>query len=265
VSHPSASARHPATSRPGGPDGGTGAGAHTGNAPATTGTQSGGVNLKEALQLLAQAGLRPASGEPPTLQQVIDGLCAISSHDGLTGLSNRRQFDGALQKEIERSTRSGESFGLLLIDIDRFKEINDAHGHIVGDAVLKAVAAALTRSFHTTDTVARYGGDEFGVIVVNISAAYLQQLAERVRALIAREAVITGDAGAVDVTVSIGIVCTGAGARAAPAALLGLVDHHLYEAKRLGRNRVHGVAAPSTAVTAAERATLSTIDVANGG
>ena len=220
---------------------------------------AGALNLADALQLLVHAGVRAAGDDVPSVQAIIDGLCAISSHDGLTHLANRRHFDLALKKEIERSARSGETFGLLLIDVDHFKEINDVHGHAAGDRVLKHIAAVLARGFRATDTVARYGGDEFAVIVVNISNPYLLQFAERVRAAVAREPIAVAGDQTVSVSVSIGLACSNVQGWVTAIKLLDMVDHQLYEAKRHGRNRVHGSPQPATAVTADERAALSAI------
>jgi diguanylate cyclase (GGDEF)-like protein len=228
--------------------------------PATqAGTPSAfhGVDLAEALRLLGQAGIRiSAANEASALQQVIDGLCTLSSRDGLTGLANRRVFNDALGREIDRSARTGEFFGLLLLDIDHFKQINDRHGHLVGDFVLTAVARLIEDSFRSIDTVARYGGEEFAVILPNASAAFLQQVAERTRALIEGARIEAARGVRVAVTVSIGTICSLGYVPQNARALIEAADRKLYEAKRLGRNRVCGDPAPAAEVTSDERAQL---------
>lgn len=223
------------------------------NAPAT----GRGVDLGEALRLLGLDG-PPLAGadEIARLQRVIDGLCLLSSHDGLTGLANRRVFNDALGREIDRGARTGESFGLMIIDIDHFKQINDQHGHPVGDLVLKAVARKIADSFRSIDLVARFGGEEFAVVLPNVSPAFLLQVAER-----AREAVentrVEGPRGLqLKVTVSIGAVCARGLAAIGRDALIEAADGKLYAAKRQGRNRVCFDASPDTEVTRDERAHL---------
>ncbi|HEY5284666.1 MAG TPA: GGDEF domain-containing protein, partial [Polyangia bacterium] len=120
------------------------------------------------MQLLVQSGRElPGRDDPAWLQAVLDALCDISSRDALTGLANRRQFELALAREIDRVARSGEPALLLMVDIDHFKRVNDLHGHLVGDRVIQAVASRLTECVRPMDTVARYGGEEFAIILPN--------------------------------------------------------------------------------------------------
>ena len=121
-----------------------------------------GLRLDIALNLLQQAGWEaPASapsGSLAWLQAIIDGLCDVSSRDALTGLANRRQFEAAINREVDRVARNGEPALLLTLDIDHFKRVNDTHGHAAGDEVIKAVAASLQDCVRPMDTVARVGG-----------------------------------------------------------------------------------------------------------
>ncbi|MDH5540878.1 MAG: GGDEF domain-containing protein, partial [Rhizobacter sp.] len=121
------------------------------------------VPLDVALQLLQHAGYDlPAVaevGRDAWLQALVAGLCELSSRDPLTGLSNRRQFELALAREVDRVARAGESAMLLMIDIDHFKKVNDEHGHAAGDLVLKAAASVLQDCIRPMDTVARFGGE----------------------------------------------------------------------------------------------------------
>lgn len=217
----------------------------------------GAVDLGEALRLLGLDG-PPLAGadEVARLQHVIDGLCLLSSHDGLTGLANRRVFNDALGREIDRGARTAESFGLLIIDIDHFKQINDQHGHPVGDLVLKAVAEKIADSFRSIDLVARFGGEEFAVVLPNVSPAFLLQVAERAREAVANTRVEGPRGLQLNVTVSIGAVCARGLAAIDRDALIEDADSKLYAAKRQGRNRVCFDTAPDTEVTLGERAHL---------
>ena len=105
------------------------------------------------------------AADPAALQAVIDALCTLSSRDALTGLANRRQFETAIAREVDRVARAGEPALVLMIDIDHFKQVNDTHGHAAGDEVLKAVARALADGIRPMDTLARYGGEEFAMIL----------------------------------------------------------------------------------------------------
>ncbi|HTJ07710.1 MAG TPA: diguanylate cyclase, partial [Caldimonas sp.] len=128
------------------------------------------LQLDGALLLLQQSGHAlpdRARSEDAWLQAVIDGLCELSSRDALTGLANRRHFELTLASEVDRVARAGEPALVLMIDIDHFKRVNDAHGHQSGDLVLKAIAVALSECVRPMDTVARFGGEEFAMILPN--------------------------------------------------------------------------------------------------
>ncbi|HYM84865.1 MAG TPA: sensor domain-containing diguanylate cyclase [Candidatus Dormibacteraeota bacterium] len=155
--------------------------------------------------------------------------------DDLTGLANRRLFDLLLGARLEDRSRYGTGLGLLILDLDRFKDVNDRHGHQVGDDVLRAVAATLEGGVRAGDAVARWGGDEFGVLVGHASRGEMDSVAERLLALVASTEVRVADGELVGVSVSIG------GASAIPDepadALFGRADSALYEAKALGPGR----------------------------
>lgn len=159
-------------------------------------------------------------------------LHTMASTDGLTGLANRRAFDVRLRTELSRSRRSGVPTSLAVVDIDRFKALNDAHGHLVGDDVLREVAGQLRETCRDVDLVARYGGEEFAVVLPDTDPAGARMAAERLRRSVA------GGATPVAVTVSVGVATAEAGRLQSPEALLAAADRALYAAKQSGRNQV---------------------------
>lgn len=164
------------------------------------------------------------------LEEANARLQRLSMVDALTGLDNRRRFDEALDREWRRSARSGTPLSLLMIDVDRFKEFNDAHGHQAGDACLRAVAGALRDCLaRAADVVARYGGEEFTVLLPDSEPAGAARAAERLRQRIAERT---------SVTISIGVATMVATRQSEPSALVSEADEALYEAKHAGRNRV---------------------------
>ncbi len=168
---------------------------------------------------------------------LIDELRRQAESDGLTGLANRRTFDSVIVRELERATRRSDPVGLLLIDIDHFKRLNDTHGHQAGDAVLRELAAKLRELARPFDTVARYGGEEFAVILPDCPEEGAMIVAERIRMS------VDGGAFSVPITVSIGVAGESAGGRDAQA-LIRAADAALYAAKRAGRNRVASTTQP---------------------
>lgn len=156
--------------------------------------------------------------------------------DDLTGLSNRRAFDDALSSEVERARRFGSDLGLVLIDLDNFKSVNDTYGHPQGDLVLREVARVLQASSREIDLAARYGGEELAVVLPGTDLEGAYNRAERIREEIERLRIPRLDgAGTMNVTTSCGV----ASARAAQAegrALVQAADTALYEAKHSGKN-----------------------------
>ncbi|MCK9798201.1 diguanylate cyclase [Pseudomonas sp. MAFF 302030] len=161
-------------------------------------------------------------------------LLKLATHDALTGVYNRRRFDEKLSECSLSFQRTGHRFGLLFIDADHFKQINDNHGHAVGDEVLYKLAQLIEQHTRATDFVARYGGEEFAVLLPNIAAPDSPEVvAEKIRAAVA-DATFPGVG---QVTVSIGISVADA-ADSNSTALIKRADQQLYQAKSSGRNRV---------------------------
>ena len=199
------------------------------------------LRLNAALQLLKLAGHELpdglTSGSVPWLQAVIDGLCDLSSRDALTGLANRRQFELTLAREIDRVARAGEPALVLMADVDHFKKVNDTHGHPAGDQVLKAVAQALLDCVRPMDTVARFGGEEFAIILPNCPAAFGQTVAERIRRKVELRPVTVAHGVDVSVTISLGGAFAPQWVRSSAALWVERADRQLYLAKSTGRNR----------------------------
>lgn len=199
------------------------------------------LRLDLALQLLAHSGQQAPAGEPGSpawLQELIDALVELSSRDALTGLSNRRSFELALGREIDRVARSGEPALLLTLDIDHFKRVNDSYGHNAGDMVIKAVAGALLDCVRPMDLVARVGGEEFAIILPNCPSAFGETVAERVRRRVERMPVAVGPGQQIAVSISIGGAFAPQWVRSTPALWVERADQQLYRAKALGRNVV---------------------------
>ncbi len=199
------------------------------------------MRLGKALQLLEQSGQRlPVDLKPGSqawLQAVIDGLCDMSSRDSLTGLANRRQFELALSREIDRVARIGEPALVLMADIDHFKQVNDTYGHPAGDQVLKAVAECLLDCVRPMDTVARFGGEEFAVILPNCPPAFGHTVAERIRAKVFRRPVPVSPGVEVRVSISLGGAFAPQWVRSSAPLWIERADQQLYRAKAEGRNR----------------------------
>jgi len=199
------------------------------------------LQLEQALQLLGASGRLPPLGERGSagyLQDLINALVDLSSRDALTGLANRRAFDVALEREIDRVARSGEPALLLTLDIDHFKRVNDSFGHNAGDQVIKAVATALLDSVRPMDLVARVGGEEFAIILPNCAAAFGETVAERVRRRVERMPVQVGPGQQITVSVSIGGAFAPQWVRSTPKLWVERADQQLYRAKAQGRNLV---------------------------
>lgn len=171
------------------------------------------------------------------MQQQNQLLQKLSITDGLTGLYNRTKLNTILSEQLARFKRHDRPFCLLMIDVDYFKTINDKLGHIVGDRILVTVASVLLKSIRTIDYAARYGGDEFMVILTETSSSAAIKTAERIRAEVS-SACLTFKEHPVHITLSIGITQSRHD-NITPNDLIARADAALYEAKESGRDRVH--------------------------
>lgn len=170
------------------------------------------------------------------VNHMADELKAHARTDELTSLPNFRAFRERIDLEIERAERYPEHFGILILDLDRFKKYNDTYGHLAGNDALQRVARVIREAVRTVDFPARYGGEEFAVILPQIDAPALAAIAERIRASV--EA-MPAPAGGAQVTISIGAAMYPDDGTAADA-LFRAADDRLYAAKEGGRNRVGG-------------------------
>lgn len=215
------------------------------------------LRLDGALALLGEKQDAASQDTPESglqrLQSIIDGLCELSLRDPLTGCANRRHFDSVLDRELDRVARSGDVALLLMVDIDHFKQVNDRHGHLAGDAVLQHVAQALSHCIRPMDTLARYGGEEFAIVLPACQPAYGQSVAERVRQTVNALRVPIDALQTINVTVSIGGAYALQWIRSTCQLWLERADQHLYLAKSAGRNRIEIEQQPDSTVTAEEK------------
>jgi diguanylate cyclase (GGDEF)-like protein len=178
------------------------------------------------------------------LREANQRLAELALRDPLTDAFNRRYLEEQLALEVERSRRSGKSLVVAMMDLDGFKHYNDTHGHLAGDHVLRLAAAAMRASVRRGDLVARYGGDEFAVVLTDIAPEDALQVLERIRSAVGSLRLGGGEAGSSrGIALSVGAACfpqDGGTAR----ELLRRADEALYRAKSLGGNRVEFAGAP---------------------
>jgi diguanylate cyclase (GGDEF)-like protein len=166
-------------------------------------------------------------------------LSALVSLDGLTGIANRRSFDGALSRAWDRMRRARSALGVLMIDVDHFKRFNDTHGHQAGDEILRRIANAVQAAvLRPDDVAARYGGEEFAIVLPLAEGEAARVVGERVRHNVRALAIPYVESPAGIVTVSVGVASVRPTSAAEPASILESADQALYKAKREGRDRV---------------------------
>jgi two-component system cell cycle response regulator len=159
-----------------------------------------------------------------------------ATRDALTGVWNRRGILEILERDLDGAEHNGRSTGVLMLDLDHFKNVNDAHGHLAGDFVLQETARRLCRKLRAHDCLGRYGGEEFLIVVPATNESELCELAERIRASTESELIPTGLIN-FRITFSIGAAIAKPGDRS-KTKVIAVADEALYEAKRLGRNQI---------------------------
>ncbi len=182
--------------------------------------------------------LEQARGQIDSLRSNLAEAEEISMKDPLTSLSNRRSFDQALQREISEAQENRSPLCLIMGDIDHFKRINDTFGHLVGDAVLKRFAELLAKSAGVNDTVARFGGEEFALILPGVGADQAKAIAEGIRRTLESKKWVATDGGLKLGTVTASFGVSELRSDDDPEDLVRRADSKLYEAKCAGRNKV---------------------------
>lgn len=195
-----------------------------------------------ALDYLIKGEISPRSLERSLryalkLGDTLEALRQLATRDQLTGILNRREFDRIMAEEAERSQRFGQPLALVMVDIDHFKAVNDTCGHQAGDAVLKEVAKILIAQLRSVDRVARFGGEEFALILVQTGQAAAGEVAQRVVEAVAANPVVLEGGPTLKLTISAGVAVLPNDVSRIDL-LVGAADRSLYAAKRGGRNRV---------------------------
>jgi diguanylate cyclase (GGDEF)-like protein len=196
---------------------------------------------EERMTAAALAGQAVIALENARLHRMVERQALV---DGLTGLANRRQADEALASEIARTERLGGPVGLILADVDDFKAVNDRYGHPTGDIVLRDLADSLRENVREIDTAARWGGEEFAVILPGTDLEGAAQVAERIRAALAEREILSVDGAALHVTASFGVAVSNP--TSTVQQLVEAADEALYRAKRAGKDQVYAGTDPVT-------------------
>jgi diguanylate cyclase (GGDEF)-like protein len=232
-----------------------------------TGSEDSKLDLTAVLRILQNAGLpdpRLTTEDPDRqLQKIIDALCDLSLHDGLTGLVNATFFHAVLTREIERSLRTGRTCGLVVVDIDHFKSINDTCGPSTGDKALQAVAAELQRNLRSMDTAARIGGEEFAVILPECTPENAIHAAARIHSAL-NPIMVPANETSLKLTTSAGLVWTNPNMPFSSATLLSEADQEMYRAKQTGRGRLCYRYPDSPLISHQERSALMTLSGERG-
>lgn len=191
---------------------------------------------KHELEVRLRAGRRIIELQAE-LMRAQDKLREQAMRDPLTGIWNRASILDALERELDRARRSATPLGLLLLDLDHFKQLNDTRGHQFGDLALRAFAGRIQAAVRSYDSFGRYGGEEFLILAPGCGEQDLARQGERLRAAVAASPFVIEGTG-ISLTVSIGAASAEPGAMASSIELIRAADDALYEAKRTGRNRV---------------------------
>jgi diguanylate cyclase (GGDEF)-like protein len=222
------------------------------------------LDLTMALRVLQNAGrLVPhLSGEnaDAEVQSIIDALCDLSVHDGLTRLVNATFFHAVLAREIERNLRTGRTCGLMVIDIDHFKSINDTFGHSIGDIVLQSVAEQIRQGLRGMDTAGRIGGEEFAILLPECEPEDAIHAASRIHSMLNPFSLLINQT-TLQLTASAGLVWTYPNMQISSIALVTMADREMYRAKRTGRARLCYTRAESIMVSHPERSALMVLQL----
>ena len=205
------------------------------------------LNLRTAFLAVALAMALHATLVGLVVGRLVTELQRLSRHDALTGLLNRRAMEEALDAQLSRSRRTKEPFVVMMLDLDHFKHINDRHGHPVGDRALKHAATLLQSAMRATDSLGRFGGEEFVLLLPNTPIEQAEAVAEKVRHLF-ESSPLANEATTVKLSASIGVAQWRDSAADDISRILSRADAALFQAKVQGRNRV---------VTAMDAATVA--------
>jgi diguanylate cyclase (GGDEF)-like protein len=189
----------------------------------------------QELRARIRVGLRVLELED-NLVQAREMMRFKATHDTLTGVWNRGAVLETMEREVWRSRREGISLGVLMVDLDHFKSVNDNYGHVAGDTVLKEITKRMQTDVRPYDVIGRYGGEEFLVLLPGCNREVTKATAERIRKIVSAAPVETG-AGSLKLTMSIGAVATGDWPTNSPSQILQMADAALYRAKEEGRDR----------------------------
>jgi len=194
------------------------------------------LNLRTAFLSVALAMTLHATLVGLVVARLVSELQRLSRHDALTGLLNRRAMQEALDTQLRRSERTKEPFVVMMLDLDHFKRINDRFGHPVGDQALKHVAALLQSAMRTSDSLGRFGGEEFVLLLPNTPVDQAESVAEKIRDLLHRSP-LAAESTTIPLSVSIGVAQWRENAEDI-SRVLSRADAALFQAKVQGRNRV---------------------------
>ena len=193
--------------------------------------------MEQRIQELQQGLERLVAQRTAALEKAYAELEYRATHDDLTGLPNRATVIETLAKELNRSGRSGRSLAVVMVDIDHFKAINDAHGHLTGDAVLAEIAGRMRLLVRPYDTIGRFGGEEFLLVIPECGHEDAVLVAERLRAGVADQPIAL-DGQTLPVTLSVGVTWADGAQTHSIDTLIAEADQALYRAKESGRNCV---------------------------
>jgi len=194
------------------------------------------LNVGTAMAVVAVIAMLHATLMALVVARLINQLQWRARHDGLTGLLNRRAMQETIEQQLTRSRRAGDTFAVVMLDIDHFKAINDHHGHAAGDQALQHTAALLQTCVREVDRVGRFGGEEFVVLLPGFDLSQAAETAEVLRARLVSQR-MEREGGPLSMSASFG-VAEWSGPHEEPSRLLMRADQALYQAKRAGRNRV---------------------------